>query len=254
MKKKTLLTLTLFIGSFNIALSQFTSDTRIIGALLATARIDTSPTLVTLTLTGPSNRWMGIGFGGLTMATATDMFIWNDTPNRDYTTHPSGNSGHNLPTPDADQSWTVNSDVVNSGTRTVVATRSLVSAGDYTFINDFSLIQIIFAQGATTSLAYHDTNPHGGFGFSRVVLALEKFSEDAPSLYPNPSKGDFTIKTKTNLDKIIIYGQTGAVVKTINIEHPKDENEVNINGLAAGVYVVELQNGTQKTYKNLLVE
>ena len=89
---------------------------------------------------------------------------------------------------------------------------------------------------------------------SRWVLALEDFSADAPSLYPNPAKSNFTIKTKTTIDTIIIYSQTGAVVKTINLATPKDENEVSVSDLAKGSYVVELHNGSQKMYKNLMVE
>ena len=235
--------------------SQYTTGNHGIGG--ATLRIDTNPTTVTLTLKGPITKWLGVGFGSnaISMATCTDMFIWNDTPDRDYTLDNSSNGGHNMPMPDVDQSWTILSDTVASGIRTVVATRALVSLGDYTFINNGSYLQFIVAQGDTPTLAYHGTsNLHSTVAMSRFVLALEDFSIDAPSLYPNPAKGNFTIKTKTAIDKITIFSQTGAVVKTISLESPNDENEVNVSELAKGSYVVELQNGTQKMYKNLVVE
>ena len=219
--------------------------------------IETTPTTVTLTLKGESTRWLAIGFGSnaISMATCTDMFIWNDTPDRDYTLDNSSNGGHNMPVPDADQSWTIVSDTVASGIRTVIATRALVSPGDYTFINNGSYLQFIVAQGDTPTLAFHGTsNLHSTVAMSRWVLALEDFSADAPSLYPNPAKSNFTIKTKTTIDTIIIYSQTGAVVKTINLATPKDENEVSVSDLAKGSYVVELHNGSQKMYKNLMVE
>ena len=189
------------------------------------------------------------------MATCTDMFIWNDTPDRDYTTDSVNNSGHNMPTPDADQSWTIVSDTVTTGIRTVVATRPLVSAGDYTFLNNNSNLFILFAQGDTTTLAYHGTNVHTHSGLTRTYfLALEEFSLKSTSIYPNPSKGMVTVKTNTSLDKITIYNQTGAVVRTIPVESQKEDNEINVSGLAAGTYIFELQNGTEKAWKNVVVE
>lgn len=237
------------------AIGQFSTGVRGLAALNTNIKIDTTPTTVTMTLNGNSTRWLGIGFGGNTMATTTDMFIWNDTADRDYTLDTSSNSGHNMPLPDADQSWTIVSDTVIGGIRTIVATRPLVSAGDYTFLNNSSFIQILFAQGDTTTLAYHGTsNVHNSSQITRFFLALEDFSIDAPSLYPNPTKGNFIIKSKTCIDAIKIYSQTGAVVKTIAIEIPKEENEINVSDLASGMYIVELQNGEQKSYKNLIVE
>ena len=257
--KKQLLIVLLF-GLVVNTFAQWTTGTHGLGWPNTTIKIDTSPTTVTMTLIGDSTKWLGIGFGNfsgtgnLNMAHASDMFIWSDAPERDYTTDIVTNSGHNMPIPDADQSWTIVSDTVASGIRTVVATRALVSPGDYTFINNSSLIQILFAQGDTTTLAYHGTGGHNTVGSYRWVLALEDFSIDAPSLYPNPAKSNFTIQTKTSIETIIIYSQTGAVVKTLNLATPKDENEVSVSDLAKGSYVVELHNGSQKMYKNLMVE
>ncbi len=253
MKKQILLPLVIIIVSITSAFGQFTTATSGLGAI-GSIRIDTSPTTVTMTLTCLSDRWVGVGFGGNTMATSTDMFIWNDTPDRDYTVHTAGNSGHNMPTPDAVQSWTIISDTVASGMRTIVATRPLVSIGDYTFTNGTGYIQIIVAQGDTTTLAYHGTNAHYPVGLNRYVLALEEFSLKSTSIYPNPSKGTVTIKTNTSLDKITIYSQTGAVVRTIQIESQKEDNEINVSGLAAGTYIFELQNGSEKAWKNVVVE
>jgi Secretion system C-terminal sorting domain/DOMON domain len=252
MKKQILLPLILITASITTVLGQYSTGTTGLGGMYI--KIDTNPTSVTMTLTAPSDKWIGIGFAGATMATTTDMFIWNDTPDRDYTVHTVGNSGHNMPTPDAVQSWTMVSDTVASGIRTIVATRSLVSAGDYTFTNNTGFIQIIYALGVTTSLAYHDTNLHNSAQLTRFVLALEEFSLKATSIYPNPSKGTLTVKTNTSLNKITIYSQNGEVVRTIPVESQKEDNELTVSGLAAGVYIFELQNGTEKAWKNVIVE
>ncbi len=237
---------------------QYSTGTYGIGFTNTSVRFDTTPTTVTLTLKGDSTKWMGVGFGsfsGFTMANAVDMFIWSDAPERDYTPDTSSNSGHNIPFPDADQSWTIVSDTVTAGIRTVVATRPLVSAGDYTITNSSSTISIIYAQGDTTSLAYHGTTGHKAATIGRTYfLALEDFSAEASSLYPNPSHGSFVIKTKTSFDTLTLYSQTGALVKSMALEAQKEDQEINVNGIATGVYIVELKNGMQKTYKNIVVE
>ncbi len=256
MKKQTIIIVCLLLVINTIAFGQFTTATHGLGGF-GTIRIDTSPTTVTLKLTGSSTRWLGVGFGAsaTTMSTCTDMFIWNDTPDRDFTPTHVGNDYHYMPVPDVDQSWTIVSDTVTAGLRTVVATRALVSAGDYTFLNDSSFLQIIYAQGDTTTLAYHGTNSHNTTPLNRDLwLAVEDFSINAPSIYPNPSKGSVTVQTKTGLDSIVIYSQTGAVVQTIAVNSKKEGNEVAVNGLATGVYIFELQNGSEKTYKNVVVE
>ena len=251
MKKKLLLLLTFVIGLTTSALGQYSTGTQGLGG--AYIKIDTNPTTVTLTLTGDSTRWLGVGFGGNSMATVTDMFIWNDTSDRDYH-NTSSNSGHNIPVADAVQSWTIVSDTVTGGIRTVVATRPLVSAGNYTFLNNSSGIMIIFALGDTTTLAYHGTNVHSPAALSRFVLALEEFSLNATSIYPNPSNGSLIVKTKTGLEKITIYSQNGDIVRTIPVESKKEDNEVTVSGLATGIYIFELQNDTEKAWKKVVVE
>ena len=257
MKKYLILSILLIFASIPVALGQYSTGTYGLGWQNTSVKIVTSPTTVTITLKGESTRWLALGFGTnvIAMGNCTDMFIWNDTPDRDFTPTHVGNDYHYMPVPDADQSWTIVSDTVTAGIRTIEATRALVSAGDYTFLNDSSFLQIIFAQGATTTLAYHDTNVHGTRAITRfATLALEDFSITAPRIYPNPSKGALTVQTKTGLDTIVIYNQTGAVVQTIAVISKKEGNEVAVNGLATGVYIFKLQNGTEKTYKNVVVE
>lgn len=249
MKKKLLLCLSLAIGSFSFA--QFTTGVVSLTGSTRTIKIDTNATTVTMTLTGSSTRWLGVGFGGFSMFEATDMFIWNSTANRDYT--PSG--AQTAPSPDAagSQSWTISSDLVVSGVRTVVATRSLVSAGDYTFLNNNTPITILFAEGSTTTLGSHGNNPHDIQTLTRTQLGVEDFSLKSASVFPNPTKGDFSVQAKTSLTKINIYTQTGAFVKTIDVSNSSDNAEVNVKGLETGVYLIELVNDSEKSWKKVIV-
>lgn len=250
MKKQLLTALCLSIGLFSFA--QFTTGTVSLTGSTRTIRIDTNATTAVMTLTGDSTHWLGIGFDGTSMATVTDMFIWNNTANRDYIAP----GGHSQPNPDAagSQSWTIVSDTVSGGVRTVVASRSLTSAGDYTFLNNSSSINIIFSEGFDVILGYHGGNPHAPQTLTRTALGIEDFSLNGSQIYPNPSNGDFLVKTKTNLETINVYTQTGVLVKTINVEDDSDAVEVNVKGLQTGVYLIELVNDTEKTWKKIIVK
>ena len=249
MKRKLLLSICLCMGTF--AFAQFTTGTVTLTGSTRTIKIDTNATTVTMTLTGNSSHWLGIGFNGFSMAEVTDMFIWNSTANRDYIAP----GGHVQPSPDAaaSQSWTITSDNVVGTTRTVVATRPLVSSGDYTFLNNNTPINIIFSEGSSTTLGYHGNNPHNFQTLQRTVLGVEDFSLNASSVYPNPSNGAFTVSTKTALNEINVYSQTGALVKTIKVEDSSEKSEVIVNGLQSGVYLIELKNDTDKSWKKIIV-
>ncbi len=244
MKKKLQLIVLLFATNFGFA--QFTTGEVTLDGTF-TAKIDTNASGVTLTLKGPDTTYLAIGFGGNTMSTARDMFIWNNTLNRDYSS-----SGQGTPTADsaANQSWTVADNVV-SGIRTVIATRALVSSGDFTFANNNTNISIIWAQGSGTSLNYHSAR--GAASLSRTTLGLEDFSLNATSIYPNPASGAFYIKTKTNLSKVNLYNQTGALVRTINVTDDSKEVELSVTNVQAGVYFLELQNDSEKSWKKVIV-
>jgi hypothetical protein len=248
--KKTLLTLA-FIGISTLSFGQFTTGTVNLTPA-RTIKIDTNTTMVTMTLTAPSTVWFGIGFGGFSMFETTDMFIWNSTTNRDY----MAPGGHSTPNPDASgaQSWTISSDVVNAGVRTVVATRPLVSSGDFTFLNDNSAINIIYAQGSSTTLSNHGTNPHDVTTLTRTALGIEDFSLNATAVYPNPSKGIFTIQSKTSLNKVNVYTQTGTFVKTMELQSGEKSVEINLKGLQTGMYLLELQNDSEKSWKKIILE
>ncbi|MCZ8197153.1 MAG: T9SS type A sorting domain-containing protein [Flavobacterium sp.] len=249
MKKITLLSL-LMLSTLGFA--QFSTGTVTIPGSGMTVKIDTNTSIVTLTLTGPSGGWMGLGFGGSNgMPSVSDMFIWNSSANRDYT--PSGSTAAPSADATASQSWTIVSDNVVGTTRTVVATRALVSAGDYTFTNSNSAIPIIYARGSAQALAYHGNNPHSGIVLQRTQLGVEDFSLNASSVYPNPSNGTFTISSKTNMTEINVYSQTGALVKTIKVEDSSEKAEVIVNGLQAGVYLIELKNNAEKSWKKVIV-
>jgi nucleoside phosphorylase len=182
MKKQlfTILALLICLTTF----AQFTTGTvTLTTAPLMTVKIDTDATTTTLTLVGPSNTWLGIGFGATSMGNIDDYFIWSSAVNRDYSADP--NDGYNTPMPDTTESWTIDSDIVVSTTRTIIAKRTSTSSGDYTFANTNSSIPIVYARG-TTSQSFAKHGPKGGKTLTRTALGVEDFSLNTAAIYPNP--------------------------------------------------------------------
>lgn len=82
-----------------------------------------------------------------------------------------------------------------------------------------------------------------------VVLSTgeTKASPKTMSVYPNPIKGVFTIKTDEN-SKAEIYDQTGRLVKTLEVK--KGVNESNITELPKGVYILKTLSESHKIIKD----
>lgn len=257
--KKTLLTLSIVLA--NLAMAQFTTGTVNLGSTGMTVKLDTSATLATLTLTGSDTSYLGIGFGGTGssggMGSGVDGFIYNSlsttNTNLDYTFAGVGST----PNADATQDWTVTSNTVASGTRTIVATRSLTGgSGDTAFTNTNSTVNIFFAKGPNTTLA---NNYHGGGnrGYAMLTRSASLGTSDLAlenkkvSLYPNPAKETVSFKNADKVKTVDIYESTGRKVKLIKVE---GEN-ISISDLKSGNYYFEitLKDGST-VYQQLIKE
>jgi hypothetical protein len=168
--------------------------------------------------------------------------------------------GFSAPATDASQDWTTLSNNVNiaTGIRTLTLERALTNSDT----NDFQLpyattssISVAWARSAsaTSSLYNHGSGNRGFATASFTTLEVEDFSLKASSIFPNPTSGEFSVKTKTNLSSINVYSQTGALVRTILVDATSENVEVKVGGLQAGVYFLELQNDSEKTWKKVII-
>lgn len=116
---------------------------------------------ITVTVQGPSDRYLAFGFG-TGMATGNDAIIWSTLGTgaaplqlRDHRMIGQGNE----PSVDAQQDWTVVSNTVNAGNRTIVLTRALNTgdANDVTFNFSATTQNLFWAKSASASnqLVYH---------------------------------------------------------------------------------------------------
>ncbi len=258
MKLKTTLLLTLLsLGAF--AQSKSTGNVALSTNMAANLTLNNTTSTVTLSLTGPNDRWFALQFGSFTggMQAGTDVVYWNNTTLVDARHIGIGSA----PSVDAINNWTLVSNTDNSpaaGQRTVVFTRAFNTGdvNDYTF--NYADPNIDFAWAIANSVTYAVTAYHGGSNRGLVLnaattLGVDKFSLNNAQVYPNPSNGDFNIKSETIITKVNVYTQTGAFVKTVEVENNADNAAINIKGLSTGVYLIELVNDTEKSWKKIIV-
>lgn len=254
MKKTTLFLFSLFTFAC-FAQSKSTGVMTLNNGIPITANftLNSNTSTVTLVLTGPSDRWFGLGIGvqqGFGMS-AGDVIV--------YTTALSDRKfvGTQAPAVDAAQSWTTVSNTVAGTVRTLTLTRSLTNADPADFQLPYATTNSISIAGARPNSATTSIGAHGGIGgfatASFTTLGVEDFSLNAAMIYPNPSNGIFTIKAKSALKTVNVYSQTGSLVKTIQSQDT-DNTEVNVEGLPTGIYLLEMLNDADKSWKKVIIE
>ncbi|MCE3076620.1 T9SS type A sorting domain-containing protein [Chryseobacterium gwangjuense] len=251
--KKTLLILGMLLANF--AWAQFTTGTVSLPTTGMTVKIDTTPTTVTLTVTGDSNSMLGIGFGSSGMANGADGFVYNSlsttNTNIDYTFSGVGIT----PTADASQDWTVGTNSVSGSTRTIVATRTLTGGtGDFAISNSNSTINIFYSRrDGTTALGYHGSNRDYATLPRTATLATNDLVLENKKivLYPNPAKEMVSFKNADKIKSIDIYESTGRKVKSVKLEG----DNISVFDLRAGSYYFEIthKDGTL-SYEKLIKE
>ncbi len=257
------ITLFFFILSSTIASSQIktTGVLNLNSNITAKFDLNQATSKVTLTVTSLASSWYGIGFNATAtvpdngMPPLVDAVVLRSATNFSDSRTKSTGSGN--PDIDATQNWTVVSNDVSGTTRTIVATRDFNTgdSNDYTFDYNSTSLNLIFASPGSESFSvqYHGGDTNRGHVVAPLsTLGVEDFSLNATQIYPNPSNGEFLIKAKTTLREVNVYSQTGTFVRTIKVEE-SDTTEININGLQTGVYLLELVNDTEKSWKKVIV-
>lgn len=256
---KNKITLLLLLGISMLSAQQKSTGVVTLSTnMSANLTLDSGTSIATLSLTGPNDRWFALQFGSFTggMEAGSDLVYWNNVTLVDARQVGVGST----PTTDATNNWTITSNLNNSpsaGLRTIVATRAFNTGDVNDFTFNFSDTSIDFAwarmSSATYGLAYHGGANRDVTLDRTFTLGTESFSLNDSQLYPNPSNGNFTILAKTNLTKINVYTITGGFVKSIEVTDNAINAEINVSGLETGVYLLELQNDLEKTWKKVIV-
>lgn len=158
------------------------------------AQIDVTGSQVTLTLNAPSDRWFGFGFDATSMTNGKDVVIFDGTDLTDRSFLYIGV----VPPMDAEQDWTIISNTVSGGTRTLVATRpsNTGNANDYVFTTSANSINLVWSMADASNFSVEFANYHFnnyGVTMQSFTLSQDEFSTAEFSLSPNPAKSKFKI-------------------------------------------------------------
>ena len=209
------------------------------------AVMDQGNSTITMTIAGPDDRWFGVGFGnGMSNA---DVLMYTD--GKSGATHTLEQTDYKLASQaiggvnkDAQQDWTIVSNTVNTGVRTIVATRAL-DTGD---ANDIALsfsstsVNVIWAKHSTAShtLNYHGSTNRGVKQFTwtdnsasidEVVSHFELTQSKGLLNIKNISGGNYSYK---------LISTAGNVINEIN--DLSGDQSLSTENIAPGAYIVLL--------------
>ena len=93
--------------------------------------------------------------------------------------------------------------------------------------------------------------PEGIFDFVNSLSTgnFANYSKKDLLLYPNPVKSLLSIKSDFDLDKIIISDLTGKVIST-----KTNFNQINVENLSKGIYIIEVFSPEGKVTKKFIKE
>lgn len=254
MKKITLL----FLLSASLSVMAQSYSTGVISlsgtsGLQMTAKIDVS-TQVTLTLTGPSDRWFAVGFDASSMTAGTDVVICDGSAT--ITSFDRHLTGFASPVADGQQNWTITSNTVASGVRTIVATRALNTgdANDYTFSAAATSLNLIWARAnsATFSLGYHGGS-NRGVATSNLSLGTNDAVDALFRIYPNPTTDYVLVTLPNGIDtaEYKLIDITGKEMKSGVVN--QNNNQISLNNMSSGNYIVKIIAGQYESNQKLVV-
>jgi hypothetical protein len=253
--KKTLLFIFLIATSHLFAQTSSTGMQTLLSNLSAEIEVNGTTDRTTLTISGPSNVWFGIGFGAQSMAGNVDIFMSDGSGNiRD-----AFSTSKQVPPADAQQDWVLVSNNTSGSTRTIVANRpnDTGDVKDFVFSSSASSISVIYARGNTSEFGQHSGGPSNRY-FAVLELSATAGISEAKRLdfemSPNPASEEITIQLPvgSNDASIELYDYIGrlALSKKITLS----ENTIMVQGLSSGMYILKVRSGDKIGAKKFIKE
>ena len=264
MKKITLALIGLIY--FNTAFSQ-TYTTGLMelsntSELAYSIQIDVNPTTVTLTMIGPENRWLGLGFGVQSMTSGGDAVIFDGTTLTDRSfgfegQEPGQDATGITPVEDAEgeRDWTVTSNDVNSGVRTLIATRATNTGNpkDYVFSATATSIELVWARARFEgfSLEWHGPD-NRGITMQSLTLSQDDFQINDFDISPNPANTNFTISMPnfTENATVNVYDVLGKKVFASKLN--SITSTIDVSQWNSGIYLVRVSTENAMHTKRLV--
>lgn len=204
--------------------------------------VNAGTNIVTMTLIGPDNVWLGVAPGvstGSAMGNLGDDAIIYSSLGLQDRNMPAGTGTPNL---DSSQDWNVSSNTTNSGQRTLIATRAINTgdSNDYVFPTTVQAIPILWALGSSSTLAYHASR--GGV-VANLTLGADDFQLAANDVivYPNPGTIEMNIKVPNRAISDLNISVFDVLGKRVFSERVSSLlTTVNTSNWKSGVFFVRL--------------
>ena len=237
MKKITLLIL-VFTFFTTVAQTTTTGQISLTSGYTVQFDVDGTNNTVTMTMIGPSNRWLGIALNSTTPgmgASGDDVVLFLGNEIRDA--YLSG--GYVAPATDANQNWTLSSSTTSGSSTTVVATRALNTGdnNDYVFTTNTVNIPILWAYGSSFTLNGHANR---GGAQANFTLSSPDFTQKEFGVYPNPTIDELNFEFPQNIQSawIHVYNVLGKQILHKNLQ--KSFPKISTTSWVSGLYVVQI--------------
>jgi hypothetical protein len=243
--KKTLTVLFLY-GLFGFAQTKSTPNISFNTDMTAKLTLNNDNSSITLVLTGTETNWSSVSIGTATSKTAGDVYAYNASV--------LNNTGA-VPTNPA--AWTIVSNTTDQGLRTVTLERILTNTDLNDFQFDYNTTNSVDIVWSRSGIATRP-EPAANRGDLTAIFSQNLDFEDNSfynqvTLYPNPASSYISVKTANKLSKISIYNQNGSFIKTVSVTNASPEIKIDTSDLSKGLYIFELQNNLEKTWKKVLI-
>ncbi len=243
MRKITLL-LFLITAPFAFSQSWTTGAVSLAADYTVQFDIDSGTGLVTMTMIGPDNVWLGVAPGvasGNSMGNlGDDAVVFNSVGLQDRNMP----SGTGTPSLDGSQDWTVSSNTTAAGVRTLIATRAINTgdSNDYVFPTSETTFPLLWAKGSSLSFGYHGSTKGGATATTTSTLSVDSFENlSNVKLYPNPASTQLNLELPSfNTDELSIevYNVLGKRIYTTSINQFK--TNIDVSNWNNSIYLVKV--------------
>lgn len=215
-----------------------------------TGQVDVTSTTVTLTLIGPDDRWLGMGFGVTCMTSGNDdVVIFDGTNLSDRNFVGIGNQ----PAADVSQDWTIISNTTSTGTRTLIATRARDTGDSNDFVFPAAAGGINFVWAYKGSAGFNITSHSGNRGSASATLGINDFQAVFNfKITPNPVTTEFEVDLPDTIESanIEIFDILGKQISSGIIT--RFNSVVEVSNWHSGTYLVRVYSGEFSQTKRII--
>lgn len=215
--------------------------------------VDVTNDLVTITLIGPDDVWLGVSPGtasGNSMGNLGDDAIIYHSAGLQDRNMPAGTGTPNL---DAVQNLSLASNTTSGGLRTLVITRPIDTgdSNDYVFPSTATTFPFLWALDNNLVLDYH--NGGRGGALANMVLSNNDFEKEPSfTISPNPARERMNIELNPRINdaRVQVYDVLGKRIIDQNISDIN--SSIKVSNWNSGVYLVRLISGNSSETKRFV--